>query len=447
MLLKIAFRNILRNGRRSLMTCGAIAVSAIAMILFGEYQQFITLGIETGVVARMGHLTIFHAGYFDFGAGNPNGYSISGYEKVMDLLKNDPVLKPMLRVVTPQVSIFGIAGSAESDTSKTFMGMGVVPSEREAMIHWDDYHFYDDLPGSVPRQFHFGLHDGQMDKGIIGAGMARSLGLCKHFRRGDCGKNATDGSLKALPGREPQLNLLAASVGTPNIVRLNVVELHQQGFKEIDDMYVGMNIALAQQLLYGRDEHKAVSILVQLQHTADLNKARNRLNVLFAQHHLDLEVRDFTEVQPAYNQITGLFDALFAFIAAILAVIVLFTVVNTMTMSVMERTNEIGTMRAMGVRRSGVRRQFVIEGLLLGVIGATGGVILGTLGGFWFNHLGLTWHPPGQAADVPLLLRTTGVLALQLSIFGALTAMAALAAIIPANRAARMMVVDALRHV
>jgi len=447
MLLKIAFRNILRNGRRSLMTCGAIVVSAVAMILFGEYQQFITKGIETGVVARMGHLTIFHAGYFDFGTGNPGGYSISGYEKVMDLIKDDPVLKPMLRVVTPQVSMFGIAGSAESDTSKTFMGLGVVPSDRERMIHWDDYHFYDDMPRSVPRQFHFGLKDGEPDKGIIGAGMGRSLGLCQHFKRGDCGKDATDGALKALPGRAPSLDLLAASAGTPNIVRLTVVELRQQGFKEIDDMYVGMDIALAQQLLYGRDEHKAVAIIVQLLHTADLGKARDRLNALFKEHHLDLDVRDFTEVQPAYNQITGLFDAIFAFISVILAIIVLFTVVNTMSMSVMERTNEIGTIRAMGVRRSGVRRQFVVEGLLLGAIGATAGVLLGTLGGFWFNRLGLTWHPPGQAADVPLLLRTTGVLVLQLSVWAALVAMAALAALVPANRAARMKVVDALRHV
>jgi len=447
MLFKIAFRNILRNGRRTLMTCGAIAVSAIAVMLFGEYQQFIAKGVETGVVARVGHLTIYHEGYFDFGAGNPGGYSISGYQKVMDLIKNDSALKPMLRVVTPQVSMFGIAGSSETDTSKTFMGIGVVPSDREKMIHWDDYHFYDSLPRSVPRQFHFGLNDKKTDEGLIGTGLGRSLGLCGHFARGDCGKYATDGSLKALPARAPQLNLLAASAGTPNIVRLKVTELHQQGFKDIDDMYVGMHIALAQQLLYGNEEHKAVAIVVQLLHTADLDKARARLNALFKEHHLDLEVRDFTEIQPAYNQITGLFNAIFAFISVILTVIVLFTVVNTMSMSVMERVNEIGTIRAMGVRRSGVRRQFLVEGLLLGIIGATAGVALGTGGGIWFNNMGLTWHPPGQAAEVPLLVRTNGILALQLSVWAALVVMAALAVLFPANRAARMKVVDALRHV
>jgi len=447
MIWKIAFRNILRNGRRSLMTCGAIAVSAIAVMLFGEYQQFISKGVETGVVARVGHLIVYHEGYFDFGAGNPGGYSISGYAKVMDLIKNDPVLKPMLRVVTPQVSMFGIVGSAETDTSKTFMGQGVVPSDRETMIHWDDYHFYDNLPRSVPRQFHFGLDDRKTGEGVVGTGLARSLGLCAHFARGDCGRSATDGSLKALKGRAPRLDLLGASSGTPNIVRITVTELHQQGFKDIDDMYVGMHIALAQQLLYGSDEHKAVAIVVQLFHTRDLDKARDRLRALFKDHNLDLEVRDFTEVQPAYNQIVGLFDAIFAFISVILTVIVLFTVVNTMSMSVMERTNEIGTIRAMGVRRSGVRRQFLVEGLLLGIIGAAVGVALGTMGGFWFNDLGFTWHPPGQAAEVPLLLRTTGIEVLQFSVFAALVLIASLAALVPASRAARMKVVDSLRHV
>ena len=121
MLFKIAFRNILRNGRRSLMTASAIAVGAIAMILFGEYMGFAMIGMETGAVDGGGHLTVFRKGYFDFGAGNPAGYSISGYKSVIKLIENDPELKPMVNVVTPAVSLFGIAGNFAIETSKTFM--------------------------------------------------------------------------------------------------------------------------------------------------------------------------------------------------------------------------------------------------------------------------------------------------------------------------------------
>ena len=113
----------------------------------------------------------------------------------------------------------------------------------------------------------------------------------------------------------------------------------------------------------------------------------------------------------------------------------------------MERTNEIGTARAMGVRRSGIRRQFLIEGWMLGVIGATAGLLLAAIIAVAVNHAGFTWMPPGQASPIPLQLLTTGDALLIGAVWCGLLIMATVAALIPANRAARMPVVDALRHV
>ena len=131
-----------------------------------------------------------------------------------------------------------------------------------------------------------------------------------------------------------------------------------------------------------------------------------------------------------------------------MGVIVLFAVVNTMTMNVMERTNEIGTIRAMGVRRDGIRAQFVAEGWLLGAIGATVGVVLAFVGGSGDQHAGLTWTPPGNANPVPFRLAMPG--SGRRSLLGTwlgLVLVATIAALLPANRAARLPVVDALRHV
>ena len=84
---------------------------------------------------------------------------------------------------------------------------------------------------------------------------------------------------------------------------------------------------------------------------------------------------------------------------------------------------------------------------MLGAIGATIGLIAATAIAILINHSGLTWTPPGQAAAIPFRLATSGVAGLIIAVWAGLVVVATLAALVPANRAARMPVVDALRHV
>jgi putative ABC transport system permease protein len=171
-----------------------------------------------------------------------------------------------------------------------------------------------------------------------------------------------------------------------------------------------------------------------------------RLAQIFAEQKLDLEVHDFTETAAGYTQIKSFLTVLFVFLAVIMGVIVIFTVINTMSMSVMERTQEIGTARAMGVRRSGIRVQFLIEGLLLGAFGATAGLILGSLLAVWFNHANIMYTPPGRAQAVAIRLLVNDF-PLLVRIWISLVIIATIGSLVPANRASRMKVVDALRHV
>ncbi len=464
MTLKIAFRNILRNRRRSMMTLLAIAVGAVGIVLFGEFVRFVTAGLETNAVDKVGHLTVFRTGYFAFGAGNPAEFGIDDYPGVVRLIREDPALAPRLNVVTPIVSLAGIAGNFDLDASKTFLGTGVVPSERDRLARWDEH--------GVNRRRRLpeaGLRDDDESRGVVGVGLARVLGLCEPLKIGGCparpvaphaGGASLEGDLAGLAredrppspagsgGAAPRLDLLAAtSGGAPNVVSLFVNRAEPQGVRELDDNFVAMHIALAQKLVYGRTPPKATGIVVQLQHTGELAMARDRLHALFAEHHLDLEVRDFAELQPFYKQAVGMFGAIFLFIALIMGVIVLFTVVNTMGMSVMERTTEIGSARAMGVRRAGIRRLFLTEGAILGAIGATVGAVLAQVIANLVNHAGMTWTPPGQAAPIPLEILTAGSSGLITRVWVTLVVAATLAALIPANRGARLPVVDALRHV
>lgn len=462
MTFKIAFRNILRNRRRSAMTLLAIAVGAMGVLLFGEFVRFVTAGLETNAVQKVGHLTVFRTGYFAFGAGNPAEYGIDDYAGVVDLIRSDALLGPRLNVVTPIVSLAGIAGNFDLDASRTFMGTGVVPSERDRLSRWDEH--------GVNRRrplVESGLRDDDETRGLVGVGLARVLGFCERLKIGDCPPRpkarqpdgpALDGQLAGLAQEErtphvgaegaPRLDLLAATAGgAPNVVSMVVSRAEPQGARELDDIFIAMHIGLAQKLVYGRSPPKATGIVVQLHHTGDLAMARQRLNALFAARHLQLEVHDFAELQPFYTQAVGMFRAIFLFISLIMGVIVLFTVVNTMGMTVMERTTEIGSARAMGVRRSGIRRLFVIEGMTLGAIGATVGALLAQAIASGVNSGGMTWTPPGQATPVPLEILTAGSAGFVTRVWVGLVIAAMVAALIPANRGARLPVVDALRHV
>jgi putative ABC transport system permease protein len=69
----------------------------------------------------------------------------------------------------------------------------------------------------------------------------------------------------------PRLDLLGATAGgAPNVVSLEVAGIARQGVKELDDNYVAMPLGLAQQLVYGRGEHKVTGIVLQLNRTEDI---------------------------------------------------------------------------------------------------------------------------------------------------------------------------------
>ena len=459
--LSLALRNLLRNRRRSFTTLLAMVIGAVTILVFGGYSRNITLSLQTSYVMRGGHLQIQRKDYFLYGSGNPAAYGIADYQQVIDLVAHDPVLAPMLAVATPSISLGGIAGNFAAGVSRTILGAGLVVADRNRMRAWNDY----GLPINLPQSALTGTAD---DAVVIGNGVARVLELCEPLKVENCPRHkkpeAATGAvapedvtaLAALearpvaPRNEARIELLAANVhGAPNVASLHVVKAERQGFKEFDDMFVGMHLAQAQRLLYGNEKPQATAVVLQLQHTSQIPAAKARLAELLATTLKSdpLEVQDFEALNPFYGQAVGMFAAIFGFMAVLIGAIVLFTVGNTMSMAVMERTAEIGTLRAMGLRRSGIRRLFMSEALVLGVIGAAAGVVAALAVAWLVNHAGLTWLPPGQVDPVPLTVRVWGESKMMLGTAGLLVLVAVLSAWWPARRAARMLIVDALRHV
>jgi putative ABC transport system permease protein len=458
----IALRNLLRNRRRSLATIFALGIGATSLLVFGGYSTNLQYSMQTGFVRAGGHMQIQHRDYYLFGSGNPTAYGISDYKAVISAIQNDDVLKNIVAVVSPTLQFGGVAGNFSEGVSRTVTGLGFVPVDVNRMRQWNEYK----LPASSAR---FALEGTSKDSAIVGIGLARVLQLCEPLHIADCpepqAKLASGG--QALPKdiaelamqevptekvdrkNKARIELLAGHAnGTPNVAALDILQAERQAFKEFDEVAVILQLQQAQQLVFGRSPPKATSIIVQLNSTAEIPRATERLNTLLPKLSPDqpLVVRDFKELNPFYSQTMQLFDTIFGFIFLLIGSIVLFTVSNTMNTAVVERTVEIGTLRAVGLRQSGIQNMFIAEGLLLGVVGAAFGVLLGLAVALVVNSLGMTWLPPGASRRLPLILRVWGENRMLIGTTLGLVMISVLSAWWPAYRAARLSVVDALRH-
>ena len=210
-----------------------------------------------------------------------------------------------------------------------------------------------------------------------------------------------------------------------------------------------MHLSKLQQLVYGKSPPMATSIMIQLRHSDQIAEARARLVPLLANFSQTqpLAVLDFRELSPFFVQTMSMFDTIFGFVFLLIGSIVLFTVSNTMNTTVVERTVEIGTLRAIGLRRSGILRLFVIEGALLGLFGALLGATMALSLSALINHLGISWLPPASAVEMPFYVAIWGESAMIMGTTIGLVVIAVISAWWPAYRAARLDVVEALRHV
>lgn len=146
-----------------------------------------------------------------------------------------------------------------------------------------------------------------------------------------------------------------------------------------------------------------------------------------------------------YNKTVTLFSRQVGVVEALIALIIILSISNTLSMTVIERTGEIGTVMAMGNRRASVLRQFVMEGLILGIIGGAIGLALGWTMALVISAIGIPMPPPpGMVRGYIGQILITPNLAANAFLLAVLTTLAA--SILPAWKASRMVIVDALRH-
>jgi len=464
MTLSLAVRNLLRNKRRSLATLLAMAIGSTSILLFGGFSDNINLEMHTRIVQRGGHLQIQHRDFYLYGSGNPTAYGIDNYAEILDDIKNDADLKKMIVVATPTLQFGGIAGNYAASVSRTIIGNGFIAADINQMRRWNDFGLRSIAPASA-------LEGAPPESAIVGTGVARVLQLCGPLNIPNCPKpepeTKADGA--ALPDDIAQLSMLETPIaapasgkgssrievlvvtsrGAPNVTSLDVIQAEDQGAKELDEIFVMMHLPQIQRLIYGQLPPKVTAIVLQFHRSDQIPAALVRLNPILAKHakNQPLSIQDFRTLNPFYVQTAQMFDTIFGFVFLLIGGIVLFTVSNTMNTAVVERTVEIGTLRAIGLRRAGIRRLFVTEGALLGVCGALLGVLLAVGISIVVNRMDIPWRPPGYVEPVPLTIRVWDETRMIIGTTIGLIFIAVLSAWWPSYRGAKLNVVDALRHV
>lgn len=228
--------------------------------------------------------------------------------------------------------------------------------------------------------------------------------------------------------------------GAYNASPFRIVGVYQYSNEQFESQVVFVPLPFAQRLLNTQGVDRVVVALDAIDSTPG---ARSRLASGLAEAGLALEPRTWDELSPFYKQLSAYFDALFGFLTLAVSILVFFIILQVLTLAFLERTREIGTLRALGTTRGEVFRQFFAESAWLAVLGSLAGVLLGVLFAWGFNAARIEWLPPGTIDPSVLSSRIDfGTAALPFAISALATLLSAL---YPSTQASRLRVVDALR--
>ncbi|MFC2171219.1 FtsX-like permease family protein [Acidobacteriota bacterium] len=409
--LALACRNVFRNKRRTRLTLLIAATGVVSLIIFGGYTQSSYDGMrEATIRSGIGHLQLYKKGFNEKGAVDKTKYVIDNYEEITDLIASDPVLSKHVLKVGAELNFSGIVSS--EDASTVCIGRGVQP-EQDALLSASDIIIKGEM-----------FSADAMEDAVIGSGLASSIGA-------DLGDYLTI--------------LVARRGGSLNAVDIHVSGIMQGAAKEYDDTIIKMPLSLSWQLMGMNSVSKIVILLDETENTDMIAK---RWEELIAQKDLDLEYRTWSDLAIFYHSVKRIFDGIFFFVKLIIAIIVIFAIGNTLTMSVMERVQETGTLRAMGCTKLHVMKTFLAEGVVLGLLGGILGVIAGLAIAEIINLMGGVHMsaPPGQTHDVDVLILSRNFPILWLESIALTVLTAFLSSIFPARRASKMDVAEALRH-
>lgn len=427
---KLAWRNLWRNRRRSVATILSLAFGFTAIALFAGYSSAVYSALANTAIhgELIGHLTINRKGWDTEGKLHPEKYLLDA----RDISRVGDIVSRRLPggVLVPKLGVVGLLSNGRSST--IFVATGIAPKDLD-LLRGPFRH----APGA--------LKDEVADGVTLGQGLADVLGL----KAGESG------------------SVLANTIhGQANAADAEVIDTVTVGSAAVNDKLMLMPLAMAQGVLDAPGRAESLTLMLPQEASSGTSGAGSnamtamrrpapdeartaalceQLSADFAQAGLDLEVRSWQQMSAFYRQVKGMYDMVFALMLVVVLAIVGLAIASAMGMAVVERTREIGTLRAIGLRRGKVTALFVCEALLLVVVGIAASLAMTLLIRWGVNAADLRFVPPGNTSRVPIYIGLDFGRTAQAGVLLAVLAIAA--AFVPARRAARQSIPQSLGHV
>ena len=348
---KMAFRDLNRNRRRTFFSALAVGVGlALLMLMASVINGEMGGAIEQAINLQSGHIQVRAASY------DENRNSL----KWEDLVENPTqvasqigALSPV-KAATPRLYASGFLATGNDSAGVRIYGI--------------------DPASEANNPYRNGMLSGQFITPDDGSGIliGQPAALRLHLKVGD------DVSLS--------INTANGSVDEQTFTIRGIFSTSTYGF---DNGTVLMPLAKAQAIT--QTQNHASTIFVLLKNTADTSSVMTALNLSG-----NLKALTFTDMNPLVVEWEGMAKSYISLFYIIILAISASVIINTLIMSVYERTREIGILSAIGMRSGGIMSLFLVESLLLAVGGVILGLILGLSGialfnvnGFYVGNMGL----------------------------------------------------------
>jgi putative ABC transport system permease protein len=403
MQLKTSLRNVFRNRRRTAFSLAVIVVGFVILVSVLGFVGEALQSTKTSLADETGAVQVGSEGLFE---NSSTGYDYlippGQLEQVVAIVSTMPGSVG----VSWQLNFAGLVGDEQGST--LIVGRGVVPCS--------DVQAYECIVSSGSP-----FEETSDREVILGVALARKLGVTPGDR-----VNIATGTVSG--------NFNAATVVVSGEITYALEALEEQ---------LGLfPIAFVQRLLKTDGVER---ILIRIDDVDQAEAFAFELQRHLQAASIPLVARTWKELNPSYEAIESFYGAFSGLAMIGIAVLVFFSVLEVLTISFLERSREVGTLRALGAGRGRVFGSFLLEAAFLGIIGAILGALISVALILVFNAIAFSWIPPGAAIPQSIQLQlspTVIIMPILTVLFSTL-----LSAIFPSWRNSRIEIVRALQSV